>query len=137
MTGTIPESEIKGRRARDLQRDAKGNAVVEFALILPAVLIFILGIMQTGVALWNQNELNYAVEEAARCASINLTTCGTPTQIASFAAARSSANFDTSVFTATTASCGNQVSASYPMQLMFPFTTSVTLTAQFCYPTQS
>jgi hypothetical protein len=34
-----------------------------------------------------------------------------------------------------TPSCGNQVSANYPMALMVPFLTlSVTLTAQACYP---
>lgn len=120
-----------------LSSNTEGNAIVEFALVLPAIVMFILGIMQGGVALWDQNELTYAVQEAARCASINTTICGTSSQITSFAAARSSAGFDSSVFTATTASCGNQVSASYPIQLVFPFSVSVTLTAQSCYPTQS
>ena len=108
---------------------------MEMALVLPSLLLFLLGTMEVGRAIWIQSALNYAVEEAARCASNNTTTCGSSSEIASFAASSSGANFATSVFTATTPSCGNMVSASYPMQLNIPFGTySITLTAQACFP---
>ncbi len=118
-----------------LSKSDEGNAAVEFAFILPAVLGFLLGLYQGALLLWTQTALHYSVQTAAHCASINTTTCGTTSQIQSYAASASGATFDTSVFTVTTPSCGKQVAASYAMSLLYPFTSSsVTLTAQSCYP---
>jgi len=121
--------------ARRLGTDEAGNPAVEFGLLAPVLLLFIFGIVEGGRLLWTVNALHYSVQEAARCASINKTTCGTADQIASFAAGRSGADFDSSVFTATVSGCGNRVSASYTMPLNLPFVVhSVSLTAQSCYP---
>ena len=38
-----------------LLSDARGSAAVEVAFVAPAVLLFTLGIMQTGQAMWLQN----------------------------------------------------------------------------------
>lgn len=85
--------------------------------------------------LWTLNALHYSVEEAARCASINTVTCATAGQIQTFAASSSGAGLASSVFTASVAGCGNQVSATYPMRLYVPFVDfSMTLTASSCYP---
>jgi Flp pilus assembly protein TadG len=112
-----------------------GNPAVEFGLLAPALLMFIFGIAEGGRLLWTVNALHYSVQEAARCASINRTTCGSASQIQSFAAGRSGATFDSSVFTATVASCGHRVSASYTMPLNIPFMAhSISLSAQSCYP---
>jgi Flp pilus assembly protein TadG len=121
--------------ARRFARDQAGNLAVEFGLIAPALLLFILGIVEGGRLMWTQNALHYSVQEAARCATINKTNCGSATQIQSFAAGRSGAGFASSVFTATVASCGNRVSASYTMPLNIPFMShSISLSAQSCYP---
>jgi Flp pilus assembly protein TadG len=120
---------------RRFARDNAGNQAVEFALLAPVLLMFIFGIAEGGRLLWTLNALHYSVQEAARCASINKTTCGSSTQIQSFAAGRSGAGFASSVFTATVAACGNRVSAAYAMPLNFPFMThQISLTAQSCYP---
>ena len=124
-------------QALGLCEDAKGNTAIEFALIGLALVMATAGLMQGGELLWTQSALHYAVEEAARCASIDTNNCATTSQVQSFAAARSGAGFSATVFTVTTPSCGNQVSASYDMQLIFPVTSSITLTAQACYPTMS
>jgi Flp pilus assembly protein TadG len=119
----------------DFGRDQRGATAVEIGLVLTPLLLFLLGTMEFGRAMWIQNALNYSVEEAARCASNNTTTCGSASDITTFATSRSGANFATSVFTATTPSCGNMVSASYPMYLYIPFGNySITLTAQACFP---
>ena len=129
--------------ARRFVGDAAGNPAVEFGLLsaaailatLPALLMFVFGIAEGGRLLWNVNALNYSVQEAARCATVNKTTCGSPSTVESFAAGRSGAGFASSVFTATVAACGNQVSANYTMPLNIPFMAhSITLTAQSCYP---
>jgi hypothetical protein len=120
-----------------LSHDSRGSAAVELALVAPALFMFVFGIAETGRALWLQNALDYSVAEAARCASINPAACGSASDIQIYAAARSGSGVDASVFSVTTPipSCGNQVSATYPMALLIPFLTlSVTLTAQACYP---
>jgi Flp pilus assembly protein TadG len=132
-----------GPRARgisglgELRHAAGGSAVVELALLAPVLFMFVVGIAETGRVLWLQNALDYSVAEAARCASINPTACGSAADIATYAAARSGSGLDAAVFSLTTPSpsCGNQVSAAYPMALMIPYLTlSVTLTAEACYP---
>jgi hypothetical protein len=115
--------------------DRRGNAAIEVALTLPPLLLMILGVIEFGRALWLQNALDFSVAEAARCASVNTTQCGTAEAIAAFASARTGSGFDSSMFSAATASCGHSVSASYPMALAIPFAPiSVTLTAQACFP---
>jgi Flp pilus assembly protein TadG len=119
------------------RHDWRGSAAVELAPVAPALFMFVFGIAETGRALWLQNALDYSVAEAARCASINPTACGSANDIENYAAARSGSGVNASVFsvTAPMPSCGNQVSATYPMALLIPFLTlSVTLTAQACYP---
>jgi Flp pilus assembly protein TadG len=124
-----------GAALRAQTTDIRGNVAIEFALTATALLVFLFGILQAGYAMWLQSALDYAVAEAARCASIDTTTCGTASQIQSYASGLSGAGFDSSIFSPTTPSCGNQVSASYPLALTIPtLTISVTLTAQACYP---
>jgi Flp pilus assembly protein TadG len=115
--------------------DRFGGVAEEFALTLPPLLMLLFGIMELGRVLWTQNALNYSVAEAARCASIDTITCNSTTAIESFAAARSGAGFGSGVFSVSTQSCGNQVTASYPTAFDIPFATySFTLTASACYP---
>jgi Flp pilus assembly protein TadG len=123
------------KATRRFARDGAGNPAVEFGLLAPALLMFVFGIAEGGRLLWTVNALHYSVQEAARCASINKTTCSSSSQIQSFAAGRSGAGFDSSVFTATVTGCGNRVSANYTMPLNIPFMShSISLTAQSCYP---
>ena len=115
-----------------------GNTAVEFALVAPMLIMFLFGILKLGLALWYQNALDYSVAEAARCASDNPGTCGSSSQITSYAAATSGAGFASSVFTYTApaaGNCGYQVTASYPMSLAIPYMNlNVTLTSSACYP---
>jgi Flp pilus assembly protein TadG len=121
---------------RALAKCRSGHSAVEFAFIAPAMLMFIFGIMEVGRVMWLQNALNYSVVEAARCVSNSPSTCSSASQTQSFAADRSGAGVATSVFTVTTASCGNKVTATYPVVLDIPYVTwSTTLTSQACYPT--
>ena len=118
-----------------LMRNRFGGVAEEFALVATPLILLLLGTMELGRGLWIQNALNYSVEGAARCASIDVNNCNTQAQIQSYAAGLAGAGFATSVFTPSTASCGNQVKASYPMTIDIPFASvSITLTAQSCYP---
>jgi Flp pilus assembly protein TadG len=123
--------------------DERGSAAVEFALVVPFLLALLFGIFEFGQAAWTQGILDYAVEQAARCASVNTTTCGTTSATASYAAGLTTPiNLPSSVFTASSTTCGNLVTASYSFSFIgrMPlfgtplFPTSVTLTSQSCYP---
>lgn len=114
-----------------------GTTAVEFALIAPALFTILFGALEFGRLLWTQAALHYAVEEAARCASVTPSVCGTSAQITSYAAnAVTPLTIASTAFTSTTPSCGHQVSASFNYQFvvtgLFPFTP--TLTAQACFP---
>jgi Flp pilus assembly protein TadG len=118
-----------------LKCNRSGGLADEFALVATPLVILLLGTMELGRGLWIQNALNHSVEEAARCASVDTNNCNTQAQIKSYAAGLSGVSFATSVFTPSTAACGSQVTASYPMTLAIPFASvSITLTAQSCYP---
>lgn len=56
--------------------DTRGAAAVEFALVFPVFLMFVLGIMEIGRAFWVRSSLQFAVEEAARMAMAKYTLNG-------------------------------------------------------------
>ena|ERR1700738_322428 len=120
-----------------LARDQRAAAAVEFAIVVGPLVLLLCAIIEFARALWLMNALHYSAEEAARCASNNTAMCGTPSQIQSFAVSRSGADYQAAVFTATSAACGNLITASYPMNLLIPFGNySVTLQAQSCFAKQ-
>jgi Flp pilus assembly protein TadG len=133
-------------RIRAVGKDRRAAAAVELALAMPALCLFIFGIIEVGFALWVQNALDYSVASAARCASLNLTgtSCvGSPSQVTTYAANQSGAYLASTAFTYTPgAACGCQVSASYTIALDIPWDSalSVTLSSNSCVappPTKS
>jgi Flp pilus assembly protein TadG len=127
-----------------LHADARGSNAVEFALVAPFLIGLLFGIFEFGRAVWMQGILDYAVEQASRCASINTTTCNDSNAIKSFAATQTAPlGLPSSVFSASASACGNLVTASYVFNFVgtMPlinntalFPTSITLTSQSCYP---
>ena len=128
-----------------LLRSAKANSgtsALEFAIVAPVFLTMLLGVAELGRLAWTQSSLQYAVERAARCASLGLSQCATTADIQSYAAA----SLDTTSVAASSfavSNCtnnGTQVSISLPftfiLRNLFPW--QLTLTSQACYPpTQS
>ena len=132
---TVRPNPPRSSSARRLLAERAGNTAVEFAIILPAFLSIFLGIMEFGRFLWTKNALNYAVEEAARCAAVNTTLCGTQALMQSFADDRSGLAFPSADFTLSTPACGTQVSGTYVFTFIVPLvSTSITLQATYCYP---
>jgi Flp pilus assembly protein TadG len=126
-----------GRLLKDLGRIERGSTAVEFALVAPLIIVMLFGIFEFGRALWTQGVLDYAVEEASRCASVNATTCGSAGAIETFAAGKTTPlNLPSSTFVATTTTCGNKVTASYPFTFVasgiLPY--NIRLTSQSCFP---
>jgi Flp pilus assembly protein TadG len=95
-----------------LARCRSGTAAVETALLLPLLLLLILGAMEFGRMAWAKATLTYAVQEAARCASVQPTVCGSAAQIQAFAVQRAAPLIvPASAFTVATQACGSMVSA--------------------------
>ncbi|MDB5474578.1 MAG: hypothetical protein JWP49_89 [Phenylobacterium sp.] len=127
-------SPLPGRR-RGLLAAREGAAAVETALLLPALLLVLLGVMEFGRLAWTQTTLNFAVQEAARCAAVRPDLCGAPAQIAAYAAGRTAPlNIAASAFIVTTQPCGTQVRASLSYRFLAKaiFRVAPTLTARVC-----
>lgn len=60
---------------RVLRRDERGAALVEFAVVLPILVLFVFGIVQFGLAYSARVELTNAVREGARTAAIGRSAC--------------------------------------------------------------
>jgi Flp pilus assembly protein TadG len=52
-----------------------GVTAVEMAFLLPVFLMFLMGIVEFGRALWTQTALQFAVEAAARCEAVSPSLC--------------------------------------------------------------
>ena len=112
-----------------------GAAAVETAMILPALLLLLLGAIEIGRFAWMQAGLQFAVQEAARCAVVQPTVCNTIANTQAFAASKvAPLNIPAADFTVTAPACGTQVQASAPYSyLIFGiFSSAPTLTAQTC-----
>ena len=128
--------------SKTIWRERSGTTAIEFALVSLPLFLILFGALEFGRLLWTQSALHFAVEEAARCASVNTSVCGTASQIASYAAGTVTAlNIPSSAFSASSQSCGgqgtasgHQVTASLAYQFvvkgLFPYTP--TLTASAC-----
>jgi Flp pilus assembly protein TadG len=124
-----------------------GSVAIEYGLILPAMLLFTLGIMDAGRLVWTNMTLSWATDAAARCGAVNTTTCPTA-NIPGYAAglAQQFGIYDATAanFVATTPACGVQVQATYTFQFVVPWFpqfsasapfggTTMTLNATACY----
>lgn len=118
-------------------RDESGASAIEFALTAPLFFMILLGIIEAGLFIWTQTGLQHGAEMAARCATVNTTTCGNTSAIQNFAVQQAfGLSFAPSVFSVTTPACGNQVSATYTYQFITHYfgAPSLTLNAQSCFP---
>ena len=68
------------RRRIDVQsvKSEQGQTLVEFALVLPLLLILVIGIFDFGSAFNSKNDLNFIANTAARYAEVNSCTSCTP-----------------------------------------------------------
>jgi Flp pilus assembly protein TadG len=59
---------------RRLRRDGKGAVAIEFALVGPAFIVMLLGVLQVGIALQNYNALRNVSADVARYAMVQSST---------------------------------------------------------------
>lgn len=121
----------------------RGTVAIEYAIVLPVLLIMLLGIMDTGRLLWTYTTLYRASEDAARCAAIEAPRCTTFAATQAYAVTAAwGLNINASAFTVSNPACGMQIHASYNFQFIIPWFPqfggaplgTTTLTATACYP---
>jgi Flp pilus assembly protein TadG len=120
---------------RRLRACEQASAAVETALVLPILLLLLLGGMEFARLAWERSALQFAVQEAARCAVVQPTICGTTAQTQTFAASKVAGfSIPSADFTVTTPACGTQIAVSVPYSfILFPiFASAPTLTARVC-----
>jgi Flp pilus assembly protein TadG len=112
-----------------------GTTAVEFAMVAPAFIALIVGSVYASQMVYETSSMRFAVEAAARCAAINTTTCSSTSTTQSYAASHYYGPSPTPTFTASSATCGQNVSASATFALYTGLSTiSVPLSASACYP---
>ena len=116
-------------------RDERGSTAVEFTLILIPLVMLTLGTINLGLMMYTASTLHFAVEDAARCASVK-TDCSTAGATQTYAAAQYLGPTDAPTFTASVdASCGNKVVGTVTYKFTTGLTTmDVPMSATACYP---
>lgn len=69
---------------KHLSRDKRGTAVIEIAIVLPVLILFIYGIFQVGILYQANAGMQHALGEGARYATLCLSPdpCENPTEVA-------------------------------------------------------
>jgi Flp pilus assembly protein TadG len=121
-----------------LLRNCAGSSAVELAILLPIFLTFVLGIFEVSRALWTQSTLQYAVEAAARCYALAISSCNSASATKTYTTTQAAGlTISSSEVSVSTPSCGYKVSVSHTFDPIVPQLVpglSITLSAQSCHP---
>jgi Flp pilus assembly protein TadG len=121
---------------RKLVRSDQGTSAIEFALVSPALMLFIVGTVYLFGALFVTGSLHYAVEESARCRAIKTNVCPSSDTTVTYAnGVFNGLGFVTPTFTVSNPSCGYMVVGT--ANFVFDFglsSTTYPITATSCYP---
>lgn len=118
-----------------IKAERGGATAVEFAIVAPAFFLFIIGTMNLGLMLFTMGAMQYAVEDAARCASVKTTICNTSAATIAYAKSRYFSPLVKTTFSYSTPSCGKKVTATATYSFLSGDSrTSVPLSASNCYP---
>jgi Flp pilus assembly protein TadG len=117
-----------------LTRCTSGAAAVEFGLLLPGFAALLVGSLYASLMMYSAASMHYAVEEAARCYSVNGTTCSNASKTQIYAQGLYHGT-NSPTFTASTPACGHQVGATMSFVLnMVVGKWTIPLSATSCFP---
>jgi Flp pilus assembly protein TadG len=125
---------MKNQTRRIFPRCESGSVATEFAMVAPAVVLLVVGTVCASLVVFSATNLHYAVEQAARCYSVNSTQCGSATNVQTYAQ-NQYRGLNAPTFTASTPACGHQVAASVSILFNAGIATwNVPLSATACFP---
>jgi Flp pilus assembly protein TadG len=115
-------------------KSTSGHVAVEFALILPALAMVIVGTMYAGLVMYSVSGLHSAVAAGARCFSVNSTQCGSTSATQTYAQGQYY-GVNSPTFTASVASCGHEVSATVTLTFDIGLASwNIPISATSCFP---
>ena len=133
--GGLDADAVMMRLLTRFRSDRTGTSAIEFALVLPAFVLLTVGSLAVCALLYATVNLQFAVEDAARCAAVKTTVCTDATATAAYAQARYVGPPIAPVFTYTTSPCAHTLQANATLSLNFiPALTNVPIRAVSCYP---
>jgi Flp pilus assembly protein TadG len=113
----------------------KGGAALEFALVLPAFVMLIVGGIFTGDLVFTVSAMHYAVEDGARCASIQSTVCTDSTATVAFTTNHYAGPAVSPTFTYSSSGCGHTVTGTVTYDLdLGTMHKSIPISTSSCYP---
>lgn len=117
-------------------REHRGVTAVEFALVLPAYILVVIGGLYACLGVFTATSLQYAVEQGSRCAAVNSSACTDGPSTVSYAQSHYLGLAGTTpTFTYSTPSCGHNLTASVSYGFNLGMTSvSVPITATACFP---
>jgi Flp pilus assembly protein TadG len=116
-------------------REEKGATALEFAILSPVFMLIVVGGVNLGLLLYAAGSLHFAVEDAARCASVRTTVCTNATTTQSYASSHYYGPSISPTFTYTSTTCGNSVTGSGTFGFHVGVANySVPLSATACFP---
>ena len=120
---------------RPFIQDERGAGALEFALLVPAYLTVVIGLISLCIGLFSLGSLQFAVERGARCASVQTTTCTSDAAVETYIASYYYGLPITPTYTHQTLACGHDVSASFTYVMnMVMFQISMPFTLSACFP---
>ena len=130
-----------------LGRDRRGTTSLEFVLVAPLLILFLIGIIETSLMLWTWQAIDAVAVDTARCVAIGSTTCASPQSYAvqranTYGIGSMTSGEVTVVTNSTACSAPNgttmvQVSVAMPFAALTTYLAPLfpsTLKANACYP---
>jgi Flp pilus assembly protein TadG len=113
-----------------------GAAAAEFALVLPAFILMVVGGIYAALMVFTAASLHFAVEDGARCASVQTTVCtDTPSTVAFTQAHYSGPSAPPPTFTYSATGCGHTMTGTVTYVFDVGLAKSnVPLSASACFP---
>jgi Flp pilus assembly protein TadG len=120
---------------KSLRLNDQGTTAVEFAIVAPVFIALLIGTLALCVALFLIGSLHFAVEDAARCASVKTAICSDSATTVAYAQNHYYGPNVSPVFTYAAAACGSSVSASISYSMNVGFRTfTIPISATACFP---
>ncbi len=124
------------RFLRHFARNTTAASAAEFALVVPAFLVLMFGTINGSIMMSAVTQMHYAAERAARCLSVDVEgDCSSGTVDTYAKGFYNGPGLGGMAFTASTATCGNQVQGSGSYELISGMSaTTVNISSRACYP---
>lgn len=118
-----------------LWRDRGGAAAVEMALVLPAFVLLATGSVGVTTFAFSVASLNFAVQDAARCAAVKTTVCTNSSTVSTYGQSRYVGLPISPSFTYSTSPCAHTVTATGTLSFnIIPQLSNIPVRATACYP---